>query len=102
MGENVRRKAGSGLAIDIQVIPKAILTWIAIMSLALRPAMPAGTRPAIIGDCAFLGTVVFGGYAVLFSTEHEIALYARIRCWIEGGLSALFAVAGLELIISDG
>lgn len=82
--------------------PKAVLAWIAIMSLGIRPDMPAGTLPAIIGGCALLGMVVFGGYALLFSTGPMIALYAGMRRWIEGGLSALFAVAGLKLITSDG
>lgn len=80
--------------------PKAVLSWIAVMSLGLGRDMSAGTLPAIIGGCAFLGVIVFGGYAILFSTAPMIALYARLRRWIEGGLCALFAAAGLGLITS--
>ncbi|KVO03938.1 LysE family translocator [Burkholderia ubonensis] len=78
--------------------PKAVLAWMAIMSLGLRENAPGGTLPAIVGGCAFLGVIVFGGYAVLFSTARMIALYARLRHWIEGTLSAVFAVAGVKLL----
>lgn len=81
--------------------PKAVLAWIAIMSLGLRDDAPAGLLPAIIGGCGVLGILVFGGYAVLFSTAPMIALYGRLRRGIEGGLCALFAAAGLTLITSD-
>lgn len=81
--------------------PKAILAWIAIMSLGFRQDAPAGTLPVIIGGCAILGVLVFGGYAIVFSTASMIALYARLRRWIEGVLSAVFAVAGLKLLVSQ-
>ena len=78
--------------------PKAVLAWMAIMSLGLPEHAPGGTLPAIIGGCAFLAVIVFGGYAVLFSTARMIALYTRLRRWIEGTLSAVFAVAGVNLL----
>ena len=81
--------------------PKAILSWIAIMSLGFREDAPVGWLPAIIGGCAVLGVIVFGGYAVLFSTAAMIALYARVRRWIEVMLSAVFALAGLKLLVSQ-
>lgn len=80
--------------------PKAVLAWIAIMSLGLRDDAPVGVLPTIIGGCALLGVFVFGGYAVLFSTAPMIALYGRLRRWIESGLCALFTVAGLKLLAS--
>jgi len=80
--------------------PKAIMAWIAIMSLGLQGGAPTGTLPAIFGGCALLGIIVFGGYAIIFSTAPMIAFYARLRRWIEGGLSALFTVAGLKLLAS--
>jgi threonine/homoserine/homoserine lactone efflux protein len=81
--------------------PKAVLAWMAIMSIGLRQDALAGTLLAIIGGCALLGIIVFGGYAILFSTTPMIVLYTRMRRWIEGGLCALFAVAGLKLIASQ-
>ncbi|MEE9099153.1 MULTISPECIES: LysE family translocator [Pseudomonas] len=80
--------------------PKAIMSWMAIMSLGLRENAPSGTLPAIIGGCAVLGIIIFGGYAILFSTTRMIAFYARLGRWIQGLFSALFAVAGLKLLVS--
>lgn len=81
--------------------PKAIMAWMAIMSLGFREDAPAGTLPVIVSGCAILGVLVFGGYAIVFSTASMIALYARLRRWIEGVLSAVFAVAGLKLLASQ-
>ncbi|KVK39995.1 amino acid transporter [Agrobacterium deltaense] len=81
--------------------PKAIMAWIAIMSLGFREDAPAGMLPAIVGGCALLGVIVFGSYALLFSTASMIALYTRLRRWIESMLSAVFAVAGLKLLLSQ-
>ncbi|HFF9836640.1 LysE family translocator [Serratia marcescens] len=82
--------------------PKAIMSWMAIMSLGLRQGAPEDVLPAIIGGCALLGVTIFGGYALLFSTAPMIAFYTRVRRWIEGVLALLFALAGLELLISRG
>ncbi|QNP82418.1 LysE family translocator [Agrobacterium tumefaciens] len=79
--------------------PKAIMAWIAIMSLGFREYAPAGMLPAIIGGCAILGVIVFGSYALLFSTASMIALYTRLRRWIESVLSVVFAAAGLKLLL---
>jgi len=81
--------------------PKAIMSWIAIISLGVRQDAPAGGLPAIVGGCVLLGIMVFGGYAIVFSTASMIALYARLRRWIEGVLSAVFAAAGLKLLVSQ-
>ncbi len=80
--------------------PKAIMSWTAIMSLGLREDAPNGTLPAIIGGCALLGIITFGGYAIIFSTARMIACYSRLGRWIQGLFSALFTVAGLKLLVS--
>ncbi|BEM11409.1 amino acid transporter [Serratia marcescens] len=82
--------------------PKAIMSWMAIMSLGLRQGAPEQVLPVIISGCALLGVTIFGGYALLFSTSPMIAFYTRVRRWIEGTLALLFALAGLELLISRG
>lgn len=79
--------------------PKAIMSWMAIMSLGLQQGTAANVLPAIIGGCALLGVMVFGGYAILFSTSPMIAFYTKLRRWIEGALSVLFAIVGLRLLL---
>lgn len=81
--------------------PKAILSWMAVMSLGLGQDASSGVLSAIIGGCAILGVIVFGGYAILFSTAPMIALYVRLRRGIEAAFSALFALAGFKLLASQ-
>lgn len=80
--------------------PKAVLAWIAIMSLGLRPDAPSYTFQAIVAGCAMLGVIVFGGYALAFSTAPMVRAYQRARRWIEGTLSVFFGFAGVRLLLS--
>lgn len=80
--------------------PKAVLAWIAIMSLGLRPDAPAHMVFMILGGCAILGVFVFGGYALAFSSSAMAGLYQRARRWIEGTLAIVFGYAGLRLLTS--
>lgn len=80
--------------------PKAILTWVAIMSFALKPDGGASTLPIIICGCAAICVAVFGGYALLFSTAVMSAFYRRIRRGLDALLACCFALAGLTLVFS--
>ncbi len=82
--------------------PKAVLGWIAIMSLGLRPDAPAFTLPAILAGCLLLGLLIFVGYAFVFSTRPMVRAYQRARRWIEGTLALVFGYAGLRLLMSRG
>ncbi|MBI2255112.1 MAG: LysE family translocator [Proteobacteria bacterium] len=82
--------------------PKAIMSWLAVMSLGLQPDSPGFILPAILAGCAALGIAIFGGYAVLFSTAPMVRAYTRMRRWIEGSLACLFSYAGLRLLLSRG
>ncbi len=80
--------------------PKAVLAWVAIMSLGLRSDAPSGTLWAIIGGCAALGSLVFGGYALLFSTAPMVRAYRASRRWVDGVLALFFGFAGVKLLLS--
>jgi len=80
--------------------PKAILTWVAIMSVALKPDLAASTLPMIIFGCAAICVAVFCGYALLFSTAVMGAFYRRIRRGLDALLACCFAFAGLKLVLS--
>lgn len=80
--------------------PKAILGWIAIMSLGLRPDAPTYTLQAIIAGCAVLGFLIFVGYALIFSTALMTRAYQKSRRWIEGVLAVFFGYAGIRLLLS--
>lgn len=80
--------------------PKAILAWVALLTLGLGPgASPQGVA-VILGGCFILSVTIFCGYALVFSTVPMVRLYQRARRWIEGALAALFAFAGLRLLLS--
>ena len=80
--------------------PKAVLAWIAIMSLGLRPDAPSHVLPAIVAGCAVLGVCVFVGYALVFSTAPMVRAYQKARRWIEGALALFFGYAGIRLLLS--
>lgn len=78
--------------------PKSVLSWLAIMTLGVGPNASAGRVAAAFFGCVLLGILLFGGYALLFSTAPMVRGYARARRWIEGALAVVFAGAGLKLL----
>ena len=80
--------------------PKAILGWVAIMSLGVGPQATANTLALIVAGCAVLGITVNLGYALAFSTGVMTRAYAHARRWIEGALAVLFGLAGIRLLLS--
>ncbi|RYE32317.1 MAG: LysE family translocator [Hyphomicrobiales bacterium] len=81
--------------------PKAILSWTAIIALALRPDTPPVVLYAIIGGCMLISLAINQFYAVLFSTASMIAGYRRIRRRAEACLAAFFAFASFKLLTSQ-
>jgi len=80
--------------------PKAVLAWVAIMSLGLKPGASPEMAVTAFGGCVLLGIAIFSGYALLFSTAPMVRGYARARRWIEGSLAVFFAGAGSRLLFS--
>jgi threonine efflux protein len=80
--------------------PKAIFTWISIMSLGVQPGMPSHTLPIMLGGSVLFSVTIFGAYALLFSSPPMVAIYRLARRWFEGAMAAFFAYAGLRLILT--
>ncbi|MEK9211579.1 LysE family translocator [Sphingomonas sp. 2378] len=78
--------------------PKSVLSWLAIMTLGVGAHASMGRVATAFLGCVALGVVLFGGYALLFSTAPMVRGYARARRWIEGTLAVVFAGAGLKLL----
>ncbi|MEH6527902.1 MAG: LysE family translocator [Sneathiella sp.] len=97
--QNDRRFFLRGVAVHM-TNPKAVFAWIAIISLGLRPDSPLWVTFAIIGGCAALGILVFGFYALAFSSAPMIRLYQSGRRIIDGTLAVFFGAAGLKLLTS--
>ncbi|SDF85241.1 LysE family translocator [Bosea robiniae] len=81
--------------------PKAILSWTAIIALALRPDTPPVVLYAIIGGCMLISLAINQFYAVLFSTASMIAGYRRIRRRAEACLAAFFTFASFKLLTTQ-
>jgi threonine efflux protein len=88
-----------GLAMHL-TNPKVILSWLAIVSLALPVGAPASATLPVVGACISLGLLVFGGYAVVFSIEPARRLLARVGRWLHGLLALVFGVAGIKLLLA--
>ncbi|RBO52532.1 LysE family translocator [Rhodovulum sp. BSW8] len=80
--------------------PKAVLAWIALVTLGLGAEASWHDVATILAGCAVLSVTIFGGYAIVFSTAPMISLYRRARRGIEGVLAVFFGLAGLRLLSS--
>lgn len=80
--------------------PKALLGWVATMTLGLGPGASTLTVAIILAGCAVLSVTIFCGYAIVFSTAPMIRGYRKARRWIEGALALVFGVAGIKLLLA--
>ena len=78
--------------------PKAVLVWVSIVALSSNGS--GANHAAVIPGCAVIGSLVFGGYAFLFSMNSARRLYTRTRRGLEGSLAVVFAMAGVKLLAS--
>jgi amino acid exporter len=88
-----------GLAIQM-TNPKAVLAWIAIMSLGLRHDAPLWVVGAIVVGTSVLSFAIHYLYAVAFSTPTIVRLYGRARRAIQATLGVFFGFAGVNLLAS--
>jgi amino acid exporter len=78
--------------------PKAVLAWIAIISLGLTPGAPLWVAAAIVLGTFVLSVLIHMLYAVAFSTTTMVRLYARARRAMQVALGSFFAGAGIRLL----
>ncbi len=88
-----------GLALHL-TNPKAIMTWIAIISIGFSEGAPLWVGAAIVIGCGLLSTGIHLLYATAFSTAPAISIYRRAANWINGVLGVFFAVVGLRLLVN--
>lgn len=93
------RGFSSGLGMHV-TNPKAIFVWLSIVALALPAGASKEHALGVVGSCAAIGTTVFFGYALAFSTAAARTVYSRAYRWLNATLSAVFAIAGVRLLLS--
>lgn len=99
VSEPLWRLYGRGLALHL-TNPKAIMSWLAIVALALPAAAPPAYALSVVASCATIAICVFCGYALAFSTTLARRLYVSLRRWLEGGLALVFGFAGIKLLLA--
>lgn len=80
--------------------PKAMIVWVAIISLGLKPGAPFWVGGVIVVGTFALSILVHLLYAVAFSTPVMVRIYGRARRMIQAGLGVFFTAAGLRLLLS--
>ena len=95
-----RRAFLLGLAIHL-TNPKVILYFGSLYVLLLASDTNPPDLTLVVGLLAILSTIVFCGYAVVFSSKAVRLAYRRISRWFNGAVSVLFAVAAVRLFLAD-
>lgn len=80
--------------------PKAVVAWMAALSMGLGEGDFAIQLVIATLICIALGFLNYLGHAFAFSLSGPMTAYQNVRRWIDGLVSALFAVAGFGLIKS--
>ena len=94
-----KRLFARGLVLNLSN-PKAVVAWMAALSDGLGADDGlAGVVVATLG-CTLIGLLVYAAYAAAFSISVIMNGYVKFRRWIDGMVSALFAIAGIALIRS--
>ena len=95
-GMSMRRAFVQSLTINA-LNPKALTTWVAILSLFPTARAGAGDL-ALLGFVAILiGLTVHLAYATAFSTRHAARIYERAAPWINLAVAAFFTLFALRL-----
>ena len=102
---DVRRGVGAGRWFSRGLLlnlsnPKAVVAWMAALSMGLDAGDNAMAVGAATLLCAVLGLLNYTGYALAFSQVGVMNRYQRCRRWVDGAAAGLFAFAGFGLIRS--
>ena len=80
--------------------PKAVVAWMAALSVGLGGDDGLASVVMATLGCALIGLLIYACYAAAFSLSAVMDGYVKFRRWIDGAVSALFAIAGFALIRS--
>lgn len=94
-----RRWFARGLMLNLSN-PKAVIAWMATLSLGVTGTDSAWQVVAATVLCAALGFLIYLTYVLVFSTPAAMDVYVRARRWIDGVAAGLFAIVGLGLLRS--
>jgi threonine/homoserine/homoserine lactone efflux protein len=78
--------------------PKALTTWLVLVSIFPAGSAGAGAIAVMIVSAALTAALGHLGYALAFSTRPAAAAYARAGRWITAGVGVFFAGLGASLL----
>ncbi len=94
---SARRAYAGGLALHL-TNPKAILFFGSLYAVGVPAQASPLTLLTIIGAIAVQSTLLFHGYALLFSSAPAVRVYLRLRRWFEGVFALAFGYAGFKIL----
>lgn len=94
---SLRRAYAGGLALHL-TNPKPILFFGSLYAIGVPPQASPQTLLIIIAAMAVQSTLVFNGYALLFSSAPAVRGYLRLRRWFEGAFALAFGYAGFKIL----
>lgn len=78
--------------------PKAALAWVAIISLGLQPHAPVWVAGLIVVGTTVLSVLLHMIYALVFSSQPMVRLFASARRPNQLTMGALFTFAGIRML----
>jgi len=86
-----------GLALHL-TNPKAIFFFGSLFSIGVPVGSSAMDLAIVICAVGIQSSLIFVGYALLFSSPAMVAGYTKLRRWFEGVFAVAFALAGLKVL----
>ncbi|MEL6436304.1 MAG: LysE family translocator [Pseudomonadota bacterium] len=101
--QQTTRKSGNwfarGLLLNLSN-PKAVVAWIAALAAGFGDNNTLTQLLGVTAVCVALGFANYFGYALLFSLQGCMTVYARFKRWVDGTVALFFAATGLAVIRS--
>jgi len=94
--KSLRAIFAKGLALHI-TNPKAVLFFGSLYAIAIPPGTSPSVLLTVIAVIAVQSTLVFHGYALLFSSATAARIYQRLRRGFEAVFAAAFATASWQI-----
>lgn len=94
---SLRRAYARGLALHL-TNPKAILFFGSLYAFGVPADATLSDLALIVVSIALQSTVVFFGYAILFSSPAIVRGYLKLRRWFEGAFALAFGYAGFRIL----
>ena len=91
------KQAFTGSLAVLATNPKALTTWIMVLSLFPVEAAGGGATAVMVGGMVVLAVGMHAIYAVAFSTRAAAAAYARAARGVDGAVGAMFVALGAGL-----